>query len=124
MSIVDIFLQYRENNDTKLLIKSDLSFEQENLNVIVIEILAWLKLEYKRSMWISEGKKTCLKPLKINMQYSWCVLLEQLINKEKLFRDHFIIKSESLYFSDSVTEHEKEVAREKAYMNYNPQKNI
>lgn len=124
MDIVDILLQYRENNDTKLLIESDLIFEHENLNVIVIEILAWLKLEYKRSMWIAEGKKTCLKPLKINMQYPWCSLLKQLVEEEKIFRDYFIIESENLYFSDYITEYEKEKAREKAYINYNPKKNV
>lgn len=123
MDIIDLLLQYRKSNDIKFLITSDIEINKEDLNVIVIEILAWLKLEHKRSMWILEGKKTCLKPLKINMQYSWCVNLGQLIKKEKIFRDYFLIKNGNLDFSDSITEHEREAMREKAYINYNPEKN-
>ena len=66
MDIVGQLLSYRENSDIKLLITSDIAIEQQNLNVIVIEILSWLKLEHKRSIWINEGKKTSFKPLKIN----------------------------------------------------------
>lgn len=123
MDIIDLLLRYRKSNNIKLLITSDIEIDKEDLNVIVIEILAWLKLEHKRSMWILEGKKNCLKPLKINMQYSWCITLNYLVKKEKLFRDYFIIKDGNLYFSDLVTEHNRKMIRAKAYKNYNPEKN-
>ena len=76
MDIVSRLMSYRENSDIKSIIKSDIAIEQQNLNVIVIEILSWLKLEHKRSIWVSEGKRISLKPLKINLQYSWCVDLK------------------------------------------------
>ena len=123
MDIVDKLLQYRKDNDAKLLITSDIEVSQENLNVIVIEILAWLKLEHKRRIWITGGKKTSLKPLKINMQFSWCADLSQLVEKEKFFQKYFQIENENLYLSDLISEKEKEALREKAYKNYSPQKN-
>lgn len=123
MDVVDLLLQYRKTYDINLLITSDLKIDKVNLNVIVIEILSWLKLEHKRSMWIAEGRKNCLKPLKINMQYPWCVDLNSLVEKEKLFHDSFIIKEGKLEFSDLVSEKDRVIAREKAYRNYNPQKN-
>ena len=123
MDIVDQLLDYRKSSDKKLLITSDINIAQENLNVIVIEILAWLRLEYKRYIWVKEGKKTSLKPLKVKMQYSWCVDLCQLVAKERTFQKYFKIENGNLYFSDAITEQQKNEAREKAYKYYNPQKN-
>lgn len=122
MNIVDLMLQYRKTGDQKVLITSDLKIEKENLNVIVIEILSWLSLEYKRNMWILQGKRTCLKPLKLNMQYPWCVDLCRLVQKEKLFHDNFSISERKFNFSNLVTEHDKIMTREIAYKNYNPQR--
>lgn len=123
MSIVERMLEYRRTGNVKLLMSSDLEIDNENLSVIVIEILSWLKLENKRKIWMQQGKKTCLKPLNINMHYPWCVDLCKLIEKEKVFYDNFSIKDGKLDFSDSVTEQEREIARELAYENYNPQMN-
>ena len=49
MDIVDQLLTYRENSDIKLLITSNTDIEQQNLNVIVIEILSWLKSYQKKN---------------------------------------------------------------------------
>ncbi len=124
MDIVNQLLKYRENSDSKLLITSDTAIEQQNLNVIVIEILSWLKLEYKRGIWISEGKKTSFKPLKINMHYSWCIDLERLVTQEELFQKYFKIKNAEFDFRNEITERERAVLRKKAYENYAPQKNF
>lgn len=123
MNIVDQLMNYRKHNNIKVLIKSDINIEQENLNVIVIEILAWLRLEHKRSIWMNEGKMTSLKPLKINMQYSWCVDLAKLVDKEEMFQKYFKIERGNLSFSDAITENEQKILRKKVYENYNPQKN-
>lgn len=124
MDIVDRFLKYRESGDVELLIASDINIERQNLNVIVIQILAWLKLEHKRSLWIAEGKKTNLKPYKMELQFSWCTDLKQLVEKEKIFQNYFKIKNGGLYLSDLITEQEKEMIRKKAYENYNPPEHI
>ena len=95
MDIVDKLLIYRENSDIKLLIASDTDIEQQNLNVIVIEILSWLKLEHKRGIWINEGKKTSFKPLKINSYYTWCIDLKRLVIQESIFQRYFVNYSRS-----------------------------
>lgn len=94
------------------------------LNVVVVKILSWLKLENKRSIWIAQGKKTSFKSLEVNIRYPWCANLYQLVENEKLFHDYFSIKEGKFDFADEVSEEEKIMAREKAYQNYNPQKHI
>ena len=122
MSMIDELLSYMNNQDKKILIKTDIQLSIYELNVVVIEILSWLKLEYKRSVWINEGRKNCLKPLAVDVKYPWCANLYKLVDKEKLFRDNFSIKDGKFNFSDMVSEKEKKIAREKAYQNYNPQR--
>ena len=122
MDIVSRLMSYRENSDIKSIIKSDIAIEQQNLNVIVIEILSWLKLEHKRSIWVSEGKRISLKPLKINLQYAWCVDLKKLVEQEIMFQKYFKIEKGEFSFSDDITEHERKIIRQKAYENYTPQK--
>lgn len=124
MDIVDKLLIYRESSDIKLLIASDTYIEQQNLNVIVIEILSWLKLEHKRGIWINEGKKTSFKPLKINSHCSWCVDLKRLVIQESLFQRYFEIENGEFGFKEIITEREREVLRKKAYENFVPQKNF
>lgn len=123
MDIVSRLMSYRENSDIKSIIKSDIAIEQHNLNVIVIEILSWLKLEHKRSIWVSEGKRISLKPLKINLQYAWCVDLKKLVEQEIMFQKYFKIEKGEFSFSDDITEHERKIIRQNAYENYTPQKN-
>ena len=98
MSMIDELLSYMNNQDKKILITADIQMSIYELNVVVIEILSWLKLEHKRSVWIAEGRKNCLKPLAVDIKYG------------------------KFDFSDTVSEKEKKIAREKAYQNYNPQR--
>lgn len=121
MDIVDSLLCYVETRDRKLLITSDIEIEPRNLTVITVDILAWLKLEHKRTLWMAEGRKTCLKPFKLDMQCSWCLDLDRLVEKEREFQLYFKIENGYLNFSDNVTEEERKVLREKAFQNYNPQ---
>ena len=54
MNIVDLLIEFRITQNKEILGNVDW-IEQENLNVIAIEILSWLKLERKRELWIEEG---------------------------------------------------------------------
>lgn len=58
--------------------------------------------------------------MKINKQYSWYVLLEQLIEKEKLFQKYFVMNDKVFDFNKIIDD--KEIMRQKAYQNYNPPK--
>ena len=114
MSMIDELLSYMNNQDKKILITADIQMSIYELNVVVIEILSWLKLEHKRSVWIAEGRKNCLKPLAVDIKYPWCANLYKLVDNEKLFHENFSIKDGKFNFSDTVSEKEKKIAREKA----------
>lgn len=121
MNITDELLNYFTNKDRKALITTDMQISNYELNIVVIEILSWLKLEHKRTVWIADGKKNCLKPLELDKKYAWCANLYKLVDEEKLFHDNFSIKDGKFDFSDAVSEEERKTAREKAYQSYKPQ---
>lgn len=123
MSTIDELLKYMKKRDKSILITNNQLSDYE-LNVVVVKILSWLKLEHKRSIWIAQGKKTRFKSLEVDIRYPWCANLYQLVENEKLFHDYFSIKEGEFDFSDEVSEEEKVMAREKDYQNYNPQKHI
>ena len=121
MDIVAAMLKYMEVKDKKILVKN-IQISDYELTVVVVKILSWLKLEHKRSIWISQGKRNRFKPLEIDMRYPWCANLYKLVENESLFQDCFFIKNSKFGFLDSVSEEDRRKAREKAYQNYNPQK--
>lgn len=124
MILIDELLHYYETKDRKILITTNLQIENADLHVVVIKILSWLRLEHKRTLWIAEGRKTCLKPLDIDMRYPWCVDLSTLVEKEKLFHDTFSIRDRKFDFLDSVAEENRKSAREKVYLQYIPVKHV
>ena len=121
MDIVGAMLKYMEVKDKRILVKN-IQISDYELTVVVVKILSWLKLEHKRSIWISQGKRNRFKPLEIDMRYPWCANLYKLVENESLFQDCFFIKNSKFSFWDSVSEEDRRKAREKAYQNYNPQK--
>lgn len=124
MDIVDKLLIYYTSGDINGLITEENVMKNYELRVVVIEILAWLKLEHKRSMWIAEGKHTCLKPMKVDIQYPWCAYLYRLVENEKSFHNWFSIQDGKFDFSDQISEQDRSAAREKAYQNYNPPRSV
>lgn len=121
MDIVGAMLKYMEVKDKRILVKN-IQISDYELTVVVVKILSWLKLEHKRSIWISQGKRNRFKPLEIDMRYPWCANLYKLVENESLFQDCFLIKNSKFGFLDSVSEEDRRKARERAYQNYNPQK--
>ena len=124
MILIDELLHYYETKDRKILITTDLQISNADLHGVVIKILSWLRLEQKRTLWIAEGRKNCLKPLEIDIRYPWCANLSTLVDNEKLFHDTFSIKDGKFDFLDMVSEEERKMAREKAYQNYIPSRHI
>ena len=121
MDIVAAMLKYMEVKDKRILVKN-IQISDYELTVVVVKILSWLKLEHKRSIWISQGKRNRFKPLEIDMRYPWYANLYKLVENESLFQDCFLIKNSKFSFLDSVSEEDRRKVREKAYQNYNPQK--
>lgn len=83
MDIVGAMLKYMEVKDKRILVKN-IQISDYELTVVV-KILSWLKLEHKRSIWISQGKRNRFKPLEIDMRYPWCANLYKLVENESLF---------------------------------------
>ena len=124
MDIVDDMLRYLKEQKKEILIPGDVEISEIELNVVVNRILSWLKLEYKRSAWKSEGRRSAQKSLEINFQYPWCVNLYILVEKEGLFNSMFSIKGREFNFADYVAESDRQIVREKAFKHYNPQIHI
>ena len=124
MNMADILLTFRDTQDIAVLRINSEDANIEALNVIAIEILSWLKLEQKRVLWQEEGKKTKLKPLRLNMQYSWCKYLKELLKCKNVFSDVLTIVEDDLRFRDDIAEDYRSAARETAFYQYNPQKII
>lgn len=90
------------------------------LNSACIELLSWLKLEKKRENWISEGRRTQLKPLELNDCYEWCALLKKLVANEPIFNELFEVNNNNLYFKESISNELRSQIREDAFTLYNP----
>ncbi len=120
MNIVEALIIYRNTQSTVAL--GDVSnADNEELNVIAIEILSWLKLQRKRELWIEQGRKTSLKPMELNMSFSWCKTLVGLLEKDNVFSEVFSVDGDSLNFREDISEeiiHEMRVAADEKY---NPQ---
>lgn len=105
-------------------IQINIDISKDNLNVIVVKILSWLKLEYKKSLWIAEGKKTELKPLELKENYSWCADLKRFISGTKAFSAYFRVDENKVTFAQNIPIEEQNRLRKKAYFLYNPQMHI
>ena len=120
-TIVNIIIQYINAQDPKCIVKKTHIEDKTTLNSVCFEILAWLKLERKRELWISEGRKTSLKPLKLNTEYTWCVLLAQLVEHEDLFNETFEIINNQLFLKANLSPEIQSQIRNDAFVLYNPQ---
>ncbi len=124
MDVIDKLFEYLNSHDKKALLTTDIQISKYDLNVVVIKIVSWLKLEQKRTIWIAQGRKNCLKPLEVDRRYPWCANLYKLVEQEPLFHDSFSIYEGKFDFSDAVPEEDRAAARENVYQNYNPPRHV
>lgn len=122
IDIVDLLLEYYKEGRSNNLITDLQELSPKDIRVVVIEILSWLKLEYKRESWMREGKKKKLKPLPLNDNSIWCKNLKEIVKKELVFKQYFVIENNRLDFSPDIAEDVRRKARKKAFDYYNPQK--
>ena len=120
MNIVETLIAYRKTQDQSLF-ESSSEFESGNLNSIAIEVLAWLKLERKRELWIEAGKKCKLKPLELNTSYDWSNDLIRLVGEGSVFSGLFSVKDNMLSFKEDIAECYRHELRSLADKEYNPQ---
>ena len=122
MNISDILLEFRKTQNITLLECTNMNISNEDLNVISIEILSWLKLEYKRTLWAKEGRRISLKPLHLISTYSWCNSLTELMGSDNIFSQLFEITDRNLDFKSEIEVEYKITARRIAFEKYNPSK--
>lgn len=120
MNIVEKMIEFKNKRQVEIL---DVSSEYtiDNLIVIITEILSWLKLERKREIWISQGRKTKLKPMELNMNYPWCNDLVMMLQGSNALSVIFCIKGSSMVFKDEIPDDYIHEARRLADEQYNPQ---
>ena len=120
MNIVDKLIEYRDTQNSAVLGNVS-NADNEELNVIAIEILSWLKLQRKRELWLEQGRKTFLKPMELNMSFPWCKTLVALLENNNVFSEAFSADGNYLNVRGDISE---EIAREmrvSADEKYNPQ---
>ncbi len=81
-------------------------YSVEEFNISVIKLFDWVRLEYKRDVWIASGKSVKHKNLKI-MKYSWCETLRKIVSEEPSFSRYFTINEDEISFSDSLTDSDR-----------------
>lgn len=120
MNIVEKLIEYRDTQNSAVL--GDVSnADNEELNVIAIEILSWLKLQRKRELWLKQGRKTSLKPMELNMSFPWCKTLVGLLQSNNVFSEVFSVDANSLDVREDVSEEIAHEMRCSADEKYNPQ---
>ena len=120
MNIVDKLIEFNKARD-KTILGAPSDIEQRSLVVIANDILAWLKLERKRELWIEQGKTITNKPMELHMDSPWCIDLDRLLNEDNPLAEVFCIKDKCLTFKESVSDDYIHEARALAYEKYNPQ---
>lgn len=118
-NIIHILVEYLNSQDESLLNIHYSIQDKSSLNSACIELLSWLKLERKRELWITEGRKTKLKPMELNTNYEWYHSLIDLIENNTSLNSLFEIKNMELNFKESISDETKAQLRKDAYELYN-----
>ncbi len=120
MNISKKLIDYRDNHNLDSLGELK-GIDPRSINVIVTELLSWLKLERKRELWIEQGKRICLKDMELNMNYPWCKDLSYMLQTATPLSEVFCIEDGYLRFKSDVSDTYKHEARAIAYEQYDPQ---
>lgn len=119
-NIINIIIEYHNTRDDSQISKYITISDKTTLTSACIELLSWLRLEKKRELWISEGRKTSLKPLELNKSFPWCILLGDMITKIPDLNMLFEIKNQKLNFKESVPEITRSEIRTNVYTQFIP----
>ena len=118
--LINKLFVYLKTRDNSILLTATTSNRIKKLDIIILNILDWMKLERKRSTWIEEGRKVAHKPMEINFDYPWCKELSEILKNEEIFNINFKITDKGFEFADSISENEREKARETVFNRYKP----
>lgn len=116
MDIIDQMIRYVSERDNSILLTDSSIMSVKDLSGVVIRILSWLRREYRVWLWISQGRDGGYKLLEVNPKDSWYGNLKMLLEQNEAFSSNFAIKDGKFCFSDSVSEKDRMIAREKVYL--------
>ena len=118
------------NNLSKILIDFNASrdislFGQIEVNEIsdiiaaIEEIIGWLRLEYKRSQWIKQGKTVIHRPLQLpfDLDIEWVKLLIRIIKNNEIVSNYLEVNDNYVNFKTNISEEEKDVIRKDIFDN-------
>lgn len=117
--ILDL-LEYLKTRKIDVVIENKEYINEKTFITIVTEILGWLRLEYKRSLWQKQGKSVKHKPLLLNYNFIWCQNLREIMSYPNRISDFFVINDNSFNFNHSITEEKQEIIRKLVYEKYVP----
>ena len=89
--------------------------DRESFNVMIIDVLSWLRLGYQRELWKKEKRYVKQKPLDINLKYPWCKILKELTETNPRFHKYFFTTDKKFDFRETVTEEERVNAMKLVY---------
>lgn len=123
MNIVEMMNDFIVRRDTSVFNFDKPYPDSKELMVICIELLAWLKLEYKRKLWRDAGRFCKYKSKTVPEGASWFNLLSELIQSEDSFSSAFVLKGREVSLNETLDEAQKELLRKLADALYNPEIN-
>jgi hypothetical protein len=118
MQLIKDIMSFMATRNIRIISGDENDLVYENFVIIAFEILGWLKLEHKRTLWKQTRSYMKQKPLKLNFNYTWCNQLKNIVEKNERFKHLFVIDGTNFDFSEMVTEQEKEEVRKYVYDNY------
>lgn len=118
MQLIKDIMSFMATRNIRIISGDENDLVYENFVIIAFEILGWLKLEHKRTLWKQTRSYMKQKPLKLNFNYTWCNQLKNIMEKNERFKHLFVIDGTNFDFSEMVTEQEKEEVRKYVYDNY------
>ena len=120
MQLIKDILDFLVTRDIRMIAGDENDHSYDDFIIIALNLLEWLKLEHKRSLWKQTKSYMRQKPLKLNFNYPWCGRLKSIVEKNERFKHLFVIDGTNFDLPEMVTEQEKEEIRKYVYDNYEP----
>ena len=107
-----LLIEFYSTKDINALGLSNNDYSNEMFGV-VLHIIEWLRLEYKRSQWIAQGKTVIHRPLELpsDLNIGWVKAMIILINENELMNQYFEVINNQLNFKSNISEEEKDTIR-------------
>jgi len=69
---------------------------------------------------MKERKYVRHKPLKVNMEHTWCKILKEIVEHDCRFSKYFTMNEKEFDFKETISKEVKLEARKTAFELYNP----